>query len=351
MAEKLARRPRLVAAVLLLLATAGWGATFVVMKDALDHASVSQFLWWRFVLAAAILAALRPRAVVRLGFRGFGQGLVLGAIVSAGYFLQTYGLRTTPAAVSGFLTGLQVVFTPLIGWLLFRHRPGARTWGATLAATSGLAVISLHGVAVAGGEVLTIVSAAAFALQVVVLGRWASVEDAFGLATVELGVVGLVSLGAAAPGGLSLPSSAGMWGAVALTAVVASAFAFAAQSWAQSHLPAPTAAVIFTTEPAFAALFAWVGGEHIGAGVLLGGVLILSAMMLLVRPPGLGAPIDHAAERAPGESDIDGEEEGMQVGVQGCRVAAVELTGASPLDAGQRLVERYAARISLPMRS
>lgn len=289
MAERLARRPKLVAAALLLLATAGWGATFIVMKDALGHASVLQFLWWRFVLASVLLVLFRPRAVARLGWRGAGQGAVLGAIVAAGYFLQTYGLRTTPAAVSGFLTGLQVVFTPILGWLLLRHRPGARIWGATLVATSGLAVISLHGLAFAGGEVLTIVSAAVFALQVVVLGRWASPGDAYGLATVQLAVVGLVSLVAAMPGGLALPRTPSMWGAVALTAVVASAFAFAAQSWAQSHLSASTAAVVFTTEPVFAALFAWSGSEHLGAGLVAGGALILSAMLLLVRGPGRGA--------------------------------------------------------------
>src|SRR5579862_4437682 len=115
MVEKLAQRPKVVAAALLLLATAGWGATFVVMKDALGHASVFELLWWRFILAGAVLVAVRPKAVLRLGRRGLLQGLLLGAMVSAGYFLQTYGLRTTPAAVSGFLTGLQVVFTPLIG--------------------------------------------------------------------------------------------------------------------------------------------------------------------------------------------------------------------------------------------
>jgi|SRR5579862_191256 len=290
MVEKLAQRPKVVAAALLLLATAGWGATFVVMKDALGHASVFELLWWRFILAGAVLVAVRPKAVLRLGRRGLLQGLLLGAMVSAGYFLQTYGLRTTPAAVSGFLTGLQVVFTPLIGWVLLRHRPGARCWTATLIATSGLAVISLRGLSFGGGEILTVLSAGAFALQVVVLGRWASTEDAFGLATVQLLVVGLLSLFAAAPGGLSLPSSVPMWGVVALTAVVASAFPFAAQSWAQSHLPASTAAIVFTTEPVFAALFAWLAGERLGWALLLGGALILSAMVLLVRAPSVGEP-------------------------------------------------------------
>lgn len=303
MVRKLATRPRPVAAALLVLATAGWGATFVVMKGALAHASVPEFLWWRFVLAGAVLVVVRPAAVVRLGWRGLGQGVVLGAVLSAAYLLQTAGLRTTPAAVAGFLTGLQVVLTPLIGWALLRHAPGRRTWTATAAATLGLAIFSLHGIAFGAGELLTLASAAMFALQIVMLGRWVSAGDAYGLATVQLVVVGAVSFVAAAPGGVALPSSGAMWGAVALTALVASAFAFVAQSWAQSHLSASAAAVVFTAEPVFAALFAWAGGEHLGWSLFAGGALVVAAMLLLARTPVPGEAIagaDAGAAAAPG---------------------------------------------------
>jgi len=281
MVNELRRQPRLVAAGLLVVTAMAWGATFVIVKHAVSHASVLDFLSWRFLLAGAILVALRPRALLRLGWRGAFQGGVLGLILAAGYLLQTYGLKTTPAAISGFLTGLGVVFTPLIAWVLLRHRPGGRTWVAICIATSGLALISLRGVSFGTGEALTLVSAAVFALQMVALGRWAKVEDAYGLATMQLVTVGVVCMVGAAPSGIGLPSTAGMWGAVVITAVAATAFAFVAQSWAQSHLSATAAAVVFTTEPVFAALFAALSGERISSAVLAGGGLVVASMLVL----------------------------------------------------------------------
>ena len=297
MVNELRRRPRTVAVALLLVAAMVWGTTFVVVKAAIVHTPVLDFLAWRFLLAGMLLAALRPRALLRLGGRGVAQGLALGAVLASGYMLQTYGLRSTPAAVSGFLTGLQVVFTPLVAWLLLRHRPGARTWGAAVVAISGLAVLSLRGASFGVGETLTVASAALFAVQIVVLGRWASARDAYGLATVQLLTVGVVALVAAAPGGVQLPTSLGAWAAVALTAVGATAFAFVVQSWAQSHVSATATSVVFTTEPLFAALFAWIAGEQLGWAVLAGGALVIGAMFVLgvERPGAPGPPEDSPA--------------------------------------------------------
>lgn len=281
MVNKLRRRPRLLAVLLLLLASAIWGSTFVVVKDAIAHTSVLDFLSWRFVLAGALLVAVRPRALVRLGKRGWRQGLLLGLALAAGYITQTFGLRFTPPAVSGFLTGLQVVFTPVLGWCLLRHRAAGRTWMAVLVATAGLALLTVRGVSFGVGEGLTVASAALFALQIVGLEEWASVEDAYGLAAVQLLTVGAVSLVAAAPGGISLPSTPAIWGAIVLTAVAATAFAFVVQTWAQSHLSATSAAVVFTTEPVFAALFAWISGERLGVGLVLGGALVVLSMLVM----------------------------------------------------------------------
>lgn len=271
----------MVAVLLLLVTSMVWGTTFVVVKAAIADTPVLDFLAWRFLLAGVLLAVLRPRALVGLGWRGVGQGLVLGGVLATGYVLQTYGLRYTPAAVSGFVTGLQVVFTPLVGWLLLRHRPGTRTWAAALVAMGGLAVLSLRSVSFGTGEGLTVASAAMFGLQMVVLGRWASVKDAYALATVQLLTVGVVSLVGAAPHGLVLPPSLGVWAAVVLTAVGATAFAFVVQSWAQSHVSATATSVVYTTEPLFAALFAWIAGEQLGWAVVLGGALMVGAMFVL----------------------------------------------------------------------
>jgi drug/metabolite transporter (DMT)-like permease len=281
MVNELRKRPGVAAVLLLLLASAIWGATFVVVKQAIAQTSVLDFLAWRFILAGLVLAIFRPRPLLRLGRRGWRNGALLGMALTAGYLTQTYGLKTTPAAVSGFLTGLQVVFTPVIGWALLRRRPVSRTWTAVLVATAGLAVLTLRGAHFGIGEGLTIVSAVLFALQIVGLEQWASAEDAYALATVQLLAIGVVTLVAAAPNGLRLPSGPSIWGAVVLTALAATAFAFVAQSWAQSHLSATSAAVVFTTEPVFAAAFAWVSGERLGWPLVVGGALVVLAMLVM----------------------------------------------------------------------
>ncbi len=306
MVNELRRRPRLVAVLLLLLASAIWGSTFVVVKQAISQMSVLDFLAWRFVLAGLLLAAARPRALTRLGRRGWRNGVILGLALAAGYMAQTYGLRSTPAAVSGFLTGLQVVCTPVVGWALLRSRPGARTWAAVLVATGGLALLTLRGAELGIGEMLTVVSAALFAFQLVGLEGWANAKDAYGLATVQLLTVGAVALVCAAPSGLRLPSTPDLWGAVVLTAVAATAFTFVAQSWAQSHLSATSASVVFTTEPVFAALFAWASGERMGWAVVVGGALVVVAMLVMgAKSRARAEPIDVRSTGARSDETLD----------------------------------------------
>lgn len=269
------------ALVLLLVATAAWGATFVVVKDAVAHMQVLGFLAWRFLIAGGLLAIVRPASLLRLGRRGWAQGVLLGLALAAGYVLQTYGLRHTQAAVSGFLTGLQVVFTPLLVWLLLRQKPGTRVWAATALATAGLAVISLRGFSFGLGEALTVASAAAFALQIVGLGYWAAVAGSYGLATVQLLTVAVCCLVADVPQGIQMPTSSGTWAAVVFTAVVATAFAFVVQSWAQAQISTARAAIVFTLEPVFAALAAACAGEQLGLPLLAGGALVIAAMLVV----------------------------------------------------------------------
>ena len=281
MVNKLRRDPKALAFVLLLAATAAWGATFVIVKAATAHNSVLGFLAWRFLVAGGLLTVVRPRSLLRLGRRGWAQGVVLGLTLAGGYVLQTFGLRYTSAAISGFLTGLQVVFTPLLAWLLFRHRPAARAVVATMLALAGLAVMSLHGLSFGLGELLTVGAALLFAGQIVGLGFWSSAEDAYGLATVQLLTVAVCCWLATLPDGPRAPARLSDWVAIVVTAVVATAIAFVVQSWAQSQLSTTGAAVVLTMEPVFAALVAWSVGEKLGWSVVLGGGLVVVAMLVV----------------------------------------------------------------------
>jgi len=277
----------------LLAVTAVWGSTFVVVKDAVDRMPVTDFLTWRFAIAALAMLVVRPRSVAALGPRGRRAGALLGLALGAGYLAQTLGLQTTGAAVSGFITGMFVVLTPLGAALLLRQPPGRTAWTAVALATVGLGLLSLRGASIGGGELLTLGCAAAFALHIVGLGRWASSYDVYGLAVVQLLVVAGMCALVAVPGGIAVPPTPGVWGALALTALIGTAVAFVVQTWAQASMSPTRAAVVMTMEPVFAGVFAVVaGGEHLGLRTVAGAVLVLAAMVLTEVGPRHGAEGD-----------------------------------------------------------
>jgi drug/metabolite transporter (DMT)-like permease len=271
------------AAIALMGAAAVWGATFLVVKDAVARMPVFDFLAWRFALAAGLLVVARPRAVRGLGAKGVRHGMLLGLVLGLAYATQAIGLEHTPAAVSGFVTGLFVVFTPVLSWLLLRRRLAPSAWLAVLLAGGGLALITLSGFAVGSGEILTLGCAVLFGLQIVGTGEWSAGHDSFALTTVQLATVAALWMTAAlAKGQLSVPDSGSDWFAIIITAVLASAVAYTIQTWAQTRLSATQAAVILTTEPVFAAVFAVaVGGETLGLPAVAGGLLVVAAMYLI----------------------------------------------------------------------
>ena len=289
------RQERLATAVLVAVCVC-WGSTFVVVKDAVERMPVMDFLAWRFAIAALVMAALRPRAVAALSPQARRHGVILGLALAAGYVAQTFGLERTPATVSGFITGLFVVFTPLCSGLLLRERIDRVAWGGVALATGGLALLSLHGLSVGSGEAITLLCAVSFALHIVGLGQWSTPKDAYGLAVVQLATVAVVSIPAAAPQSLAPPPDAGVWGAILLTALAATAFGFFGQTWAQAHLAPERAAVVMTMEPVFAGIFGvTVGTDHIGVRTVVGSLLVLIAMLLVELGPRQGR--DAAVER------------------------------------------------------
>jgi len=267
-----------------------WGSTFVVVKHAIERMPVMDFLAWRFAIAALVMAVVRPRAVTALSPTARRNGVLLGLALAAGYVAQTFGLERTPATVSGFITGLFVVFTPLCAGVLLHKRIDVVSWLGVAVATAGLALLSLHGLSVGRGEAITLLCALAFALHIVGLGEWTTARDAYGLAVVQLTTVAVVSIVVAAPDSLAPPPDAGVWGAILLTALAATAVGFLVQTWAQAHLAPTRAAVVMTMEPVFAGIFGVAfGGDDLTARVVTGGLLVLVAMFLVELGPRRGA--------------------------------------------------------------
>lgn len=282
--------PELIGTLALVGVTAVWGSTFIVVKDAVQRMAVMDFLAWRFGIAAVVMAVARPRTVRALSPAALRQGVYLGLALAAGYVAQTFGLERTPATVSGFITGLFVVFTPLFVGVFLRTRVDTVSWVGVGLATIGLALLSLHGFSVGSGEAITLLCAIAFALHVVGLGAWSTARDAYGLAVVQLATVAVVSTIAAAPDTLAPPPDAGVWGAIALTALAATAIGFFVQTWTQAHLPPTRAAVVMTMEPVFAGIFGVAfGGDDLTSRIVVGALLVLGAMLLVELGPRRGA--------------------------------------------------------------
>ncbi len=282
----------------LLAMTAVWGSTFVLIKDVLARMPVADFLAVRFLLAAAAMLALFARSVLQLGRRQIGRGLLLGLVYGAGQLLQTWGLALIAPSVSGFVTGMYVVFTPILALLLLRQRMAAGVWLAVLLATAGLALLTLNGLSVNLGVWLTLASAALYALHIVGLGQWSRPGEAFGLSAVQMVAIAAVCLLATLPHGLALPPDRRALLAVLYMALVAGAGAMLMQTWAQAHMPAARAAIVMTTEPVFAAAFAVLfGTDVLSWRMLVGGVLVLAAMYLVeLLPPRGGAGRELPAE-------------------------------------------------------
>ena len=288
------------AALALVGVTAVWGSTFTVIKDAVAAMPVADFLAVRFAVAAAALLLLFGRQAARLGTAQRRQGLLLGACYGGGQVLQTLGLHRTPASVTGFLTGMYVVLTPLLGALLLRHRVPASTWFAVTLATGGLATLALHGFSVGAGGLLVLASTVAYALHILGLGAWSTSQSALGMAVWQMVAITGVCTLTALPGGITLPADLAGWGAIGYTAVGGAAIALLVQTWAQAHLPATRAAVIMTMEPVFAALFAvLLAGERLGLRTIAGGLLVLAAMLLVELAP---RRTGTAAEHPPAEA-------------------------------------------------
>jgi drug/metabolite transporter (DMT)-like permease len=283
-------RTELLAFLALLAMTAAWGSTFFLVKDIVTRMPVADLLTLRFAIASVALGLIAARRL-HLSRTVVTYGALLGILYGSAQILQTAGLSHTAASVSGFVTGLYVVATPLLTALILRRRIPRPTWLGAILATIGLGVLALHGFAIGYGELLTLISAVIYAGHIVALGRYSTAKTTLSLSLVQLIMITVVCTVAAlwptagSPAGIQLPGSAHDWIVVVYLALIASALTMVLQTWAQAHIEPSRAAVIMAMEPVWAAAFAVaLGGERITLRMVIGGLAIVSAMYLVERP-------------------------------------------------------------------
>ncbi len=269
----------------LLAVAAMWGISFVWMKDILDQQDVYSFLTSRFIFAALAMIIIKPKVLKLFTKELVSKGFIIGLALGSGYIFQTLGLDRTTPAITGFITGLYVVITPLIAALLLKERVTLTMWGFILLAVVGLAVLSVHGWSVGFGEFLVFISAILFAVHIIMLGAWSKNFDAYALTVMQL--IGCAFLSAIPSGinGFNPPPDTQVWAVVIFTAVFATAIAFVIQTWSQARISTTKVAVILTMEVVFAALFSFAYGmEPFTLRLAIGGTLVLIAMLAIVQP-------------------------------------------------------------------
>ncbi len=273
------------AAIALILVAVSWGAAFVLMKDAITAQPFYDFLATRFSIATLIMIAVRPQVLRALNAEMLKKGLVLGLLLGGGYITQTIGLDMTTAAITGFVTGLYVVLTPLLAWLLLRETVERKVLIGVALATLGLGLISITGFSVEVGQLWVVLCALLFAAHIIGLGKWSSGLNTYALTVVQLGVVSLVSWVGALVDGYQAPPNGDVGFAILFTAVFATAIAFFVQTWAQSHMDASRVAIILTSEVVFAAGIAvMVGQEELLLKTIIGGALMIASMLVAEWP-------------------------------------------------------------------
>lgn len=270
-----------------------WGLTFVMVQDAVAEMPVLTFIAIRFLAAAALVAPFVARPARELGRDGVRSGLLMGVFLTAGYVFQTFALEHTTASNVGFITGMVVVLTPLIGAAVLGLRVPPIAYVSAAIAACGLALLSgVGGELRLLGDGLALGCAVAFAFHLLATDRAVAKHDVGALLVVQLAVCGVVALvAAAALGQLEAPSGLTVWSALIVTAVFASAAAFFIQSYAQKHASPDRTALILASEPAFAGLFGWwLAGDAFTALSLAGAALIIVAIVMVDLVPRLRPP-------------------------------------------------------------
>jgi len=285
--------------VALIGVTAIWGYTFVPVQDAVAIYPLFAFLAVRFGISTLVLLPFAWRSLRHLPWGGVVGGIGAGALLATAYGLQTAGLDLTTVSSTGFITGLYVVLTPIIALVLFRTPVAAAAWVGVALAVAGL--LMLNGVPGGStlGNALVLGNAVAQSFQIVAMERFAPRYDARALTFLQMAVACLAFTAIAlARGELAMPVGGTVWFALVATGVFAGALGYLVATWVQSRTTAARAALIFTLEAPFAALFGvlllserlgalgWAGCAVMLAGIILAEPAAAAALRRLAGRPG-----------------------------------------------------------------
>jgi len=271
---------------LLVLVTMIWGSTFLVVKETLKLTGPFTYLALSYGVGTLLLALIFHKRLLRITRLEVISGIIIGIFLFSGYALQTRGIQYTTVSKAGFITGLYVPLVPLFSFLFLRQRPTNKAIAGVILSVVGLCLLSINNtlnLAFGVGEALLLGCAVAFAMQIIMIGKYAPGANAINLAIVQLTLTSVLSC-------LAIPiarepfimPALPVWGAVLFMGVADLAFTLLAINWVQQYVSSTRAALIYALEPMWAALTgfllagdvlslpAWIGCGCILLGMIVG---------------------------------------------------------------------------------
>jgi drug/metabolite transporter (DMT)-like permease len=269
----------------MVIATLFWGASFLFIKLALQEISTASFIFLRFLIATASMVPILAFSSVKLDKRAIKQGTILGLLQLGIIFLQTLGLETISASLSGFLTGLYIVFVLAIQFITQRRMPSFIDIITSLACLGGLALLT-HNFEITNGTgvLYTIGGAFAMALYIYALDAYSTNDDAILSTFIQMvSITGFSSMLFLSPGNsLQIPSKLITWVSIIFCGIFCSSISFWLQNKAQRHLGAFRVSIILMLEPIFCTIFAcFILGDKLYAEAYIGIIMILASIAVI----------------------------------------------------------------------
>ena len=266
----------------LMAATILWGASFLIVHHAVRETGPFFFVGLRFGTAALMALPLALPVLRGLTAREALAGLTIGLCIFAGYSMQTWGLQTVSSSTSAFITAAYVPLVPILQWIILQRRPRLASWAGVALAVAGLMLIAApgEGLGFGPGEMVTLVSTLAIALEIIFISLWAGQVGVARVTLVQLAVTALLAFACMAPAGERLPPFA--W-TVVLSACGLGAMTALIQfvmNWAQRTVSPTRATLIYAGEPVWAGIIGRVAGERLPPAALLGGLLVVAAVIV-----------------------------------------------------------------------
>lgn len=285
--------------IAIIFGTMIWGATFMWVKEGISYLDPIYFIGLRFLLAFIFLLIIFPTKR-NLSKNEIKIGVLIGITLFFAYITQTIGLKYTTISNNAFITGLFVVFVPFVSFLFKEENISLITILGTLMAAMGLYLLSFSGSGIGSiniGDLLTLLCAVLFAVQIVLVGRYTKKYDPVKLLIVQIFTVSILALFISfIMGTYTFSLKYGAIKSITLNAILGTAVAYYIQNKFQHKMPNTKAGLIFSLEPVFAGIFAYIfKGEVLSFTQIIGAALIFLAIVI-IQVKGIKQNIESARE-------------------------------------------------------